>query len=111
MATKKKSRVPSLALGIIALVAMIFLLVNVFGGGGYKKIDTEQGLALLQGSTVEQAEIVDGNQQQVNLVLTQDFEDKGKKVQTRSRSPPGSPRCCSPSCRCCCSWACSGSSS
>ena len=81
MATKKKTRVPSLALGIIALLATIFLLVNVFGGGGYKQIDTEQGLALLKGSTVEQAEIVDGNQQQVNLVLTEEFEDKGKKVQ------------------------------
>lgn len=45
---------------------------------------TPAGLELLAGDTVEQAKIIDGNQQRVDLVLTEDFkdgdEDKGTQV-------------------------------
>ncbi|MCT1558256.1 ATP-dependent zinc metalloprotease FtsH [Helcobacillus massiliensis] len=81
MAKKKKARVPSAAVAIIALAVLAFLLFSIFGSGGYQKIDTQQGLELLNSKKVEQAEIIDGNQQQVNLVLTEEFEDKGTKVQ------------------------------
>lgn len=80
MADKKKSRVGSLWIWSLVLLALAFLAFSVFGRGGFQEIDTEQGMELLQGSTVEQAELIDGNQQKVNLVLTEDFEDKGKKV-------------------------------
>lgn len=80
MAEKKKSPARNLWLWSLATLAIVLLALNFFGRGGFQDIDTEQGLELLKGNTVEQAEIIDGNQQRVNLVLTKDFEDKGKRV-------------------------------
>ncbi|MDO5644136.1 MAG: ATP-dependent zinc metalloprotease FtsH [Dermabacter sp.] len=80
MAEKKKPRIGSLWIWSLALIAIIFLAFSVFGRGSFQEIDTQQGLELLKGGTVEQAEIVDGNQQKVNLVLSEDFKDKGSKV-------------------------------
>ena len=60
-------------------------LFSLFGRDGYQQVDTQQGLELLEGGTVDQAKIIDGNQQRVDLVLTKNFvdgeEDKGKQVQ------------------------------
>ncbi|ANP27412.1 ATP-dependent zinc metalloprotease FtsH [Dermabacter vaginalis] len=80
MAEKKKSPARNLWLWSLATLAIVLLALSIFGRGGFQDIDTEQGLTLLKGDTVEQAEIIDGNQQRVNLVLTKDFEDKGKRV-------------------------------
>lgn len=80
MAEKKKSPARNLWLWSLATLAIVLLALSFFGRGGFQDIDTEQGLELLKGKTVEQAEIIDGNQQRVNLVLTKDFEDKGKRV-------------------------------
>src|SRR5699024_2185961 len=59
-------------------------MFSLFGRDGYQEIDTQQGLELLAGDTVEQAKIIDGNQQRVDLVLTEDFvdgeENKGTEV-------------------------------
>ena len=59
-------------------------MFSLFGRDGYQQIDTQQGLELLAGGTVEQAKIIDGNQQRVDLVLTEPFvdgeEDKGTEV-------------------------------
>ncbi|MDN6328973.1 MAG: ATP-dependent zinc metalloprotease FtsH [Brachybacterium sp.] len=59
-------------------------MFSLFGRDGYQEIDTQQGLELLESGTVEQAKIIDGNQQRVDLVLTEDFvdgeENKGTQV-------------------------------
>ena len=80
MAEKKKSRLGSIWPWSLLIIAVIFIAFGFLGRDGFKEIDTQQGLELLSGTSVEQAEIVGGTQQRVNLVLSEDFEDKGKKV-------------------------------
>ena len=81
---RKRRPFTSLALWIIVAMLLGMAMFSLFGRDGYQQIDTEQGLELLQGDTVEQAKIIDGNQQRVDLVLTKDFQDgdenKGTKV-------------------------------
>ncbi|MFC7373679.1 MULTISPECIES: ATP-dependent zinc metalloprotease FtsH [unclassified Brachybacterium] len=85
-ATKNKKRRPFTGVAIWIIVALLLgmVLFSLFGRDGYQQIDTEQGLELLEGGTVEQAKIIDGNQQRVDLVLTEDFvdgeENKGTQV-------------------------------
>ena len=79
---KKASRGPfGWVLLVLVLITLGFLLT---GGGGFQRIDTAQGLKLLEDGKVDQAQIVDGDQR-VDLVLTEDFEfagkDYGNKVQ------------------------------
>ncbi|PCC39627.1 ATP-dependent metallopeptidase FtsH/Yme1/Tma family protein [Brachybacterium alimentarium] len=84
--SKSKKRRPLTSVAIWILVALLLgmALFSLFGRDGYQEIDTQQGLELLEGGTVEQAKIIDGNQQRVDLVLTEDFvdgdDDKGKQV-------------------------------
>ncbi|GAA1488299.1 ATP-dependent zinc metalloprotease FtsH [Brachybacterium sacelli] len=84
--TKNKKRRPLAGVAIWILVALLLgmALFSLFGRDGYQQIDTEQGLELLAGDTVEQAKIIDGNQQRVELVLSEDFvvgdENKGTQV-------------------------------
>ncbi|MGO2994124.1 ATP-dependent zinc metalloprotease FtsH [Brachybacterium alimentarium] len=84
--TKGRKRRPFTSVAIWILVALLLgmALFSLFGRDGYQEIDTQQGLELLEGGTVEQAKIIDGNQQRVDLVLTEDFvdgdDDKGKQV-------------------------------
>nr|WP_281507800.1 ATP-dependent zinc metalloprotease FtsH [Brachybacterium sp. Marseille-Q7125] len=69
---------------VVVALLLGMLLFSVLGRDGYERIDTEQGLELLAGDTVEQAKIIGGNQQRVDLVLTEEFTDgeekKGKQV-------------------------------
>ncbi len=80
----KKRRPGSIALWVVVALLLGMLLFSVLGRDGYERIDTEQGLELLAGDTVEQAKIIGGNQQRVDLVLTEEFTDgeekKGKQV-------------------------------
>ena len=74
--------------GIAIWIALLLLLglamFALFGRDGFQSIDTEQGMTLLSEGKVEQAKIIDGNQQRVDLVLKSDFKDgdknKGRKV-------------------------------
>ncbi|WP_156914087.1 ATP-dependent zinc metalloprotease FtsH [Brevibacterium album] len=79
---KKASRGPfSWVLLVVLIVAVGFMFMS---GGGFQRIDTEQGLTLLEEGKVEQAKIVDRDQR-VDLVLTEDYEfeekDYGKRIQ------------------------------
>ncbi|ATG52355.1 cell division protein FtsH [Brachybacterium vulturis] len=82
--SKKRRPFSGLALWIIIALLLGMAMFSLFGRDGYEQIDTQQGLELLQGSTVEQAKIIDGNQQRVDLVLSEDFvdgeESKGTQV-------------------------------
>ncbi|GAA2099396.1 MULTISPECIES: ATP-dependent zinc metalloprotease FtsH [Brevibacterium] len=79
---KKASRGPfSWVLLALLIIAVGFMFTS---GGGFQRIDTEQGLQLLEDGKVEQAKIVDRDQR-VDLILTEDYEfekkDYGKRVQ------------------------------
>ena len=62
-------------------------MFSLFGRDGYQQIDTQQGLELLAGDTVEQVKITGGNQQRVDLVLTEDFVDGEENKGTEVRFP------------------------
>jgi cell division protease FtsH len=82
--SRKRRPFTSVALWIVVALLLGMALFSLLGRDGYQEIDTEQGLELLQGDTVEQAKIIGGNQQRVDLVLSEDFtdgdENKGTKV-------------------------------
>jgi cell division protease FtsH len=65
---------------VLIAVLLFMLSFRMLSGPGVQTIDTSDGLALLAGDTVEQAQITDGYQR-VDLTLSQDFEDKGSRVQ------------------------------
>ena len=73
----------------IILVSVGFLLL---GPGGFQRIDTKQGLELLDQGKVEQVKIVD-NDQRVDMVLKEDFSvgdrNLGKRVQFFYVEPRG----------------------
>ena len=76
------------ALWILLAVLILWVGASSFMTAGIQRIDTSDGLDLLDGGTVEQAKIVDGAQR-VDLVLTEDFEDKGSAVQFFYVQPQG----------------------
>ena len=76
------------ALWIILAVLILWVGASSFMTAGIQRIDTSDGFDLLAGGTVEQAKIVDGAQR-VDLVLTEDFEDKGSQVQFFYVEPQG----------------------
>ena len=73
---------------IVLALLLLFTAMQLFGGSGFQKIDTEQGLTLLREGKVEQAKMVD-REQRVDLVLAKDFGDKGKRVQFNYVAPRG----------------------
>ncbi|MCT1999081.1 ATP-dependent zinc metalloprotease FtsH [Brachybacterium muris] len=81
---KKKRPGAGIALWIILALLLGMTLFSLLGRDGFQQIDTEQGLELLKGGTVEQAKIIGGNQQRVDLVLSEPFkdgeDDKGTQV-------------------------------
>ncbi|MPY12130.1 ATP-dependent zinc metalloprotease FtsH [Arthrobacter bussei] len=64
---------------VLAVVALLLVLPSLFGTGA-NRVDTNVGLELLRGETVEQAKIYDG-EQRVDLTLSKPYEDKGENVQ------------------------------
>ena len=82
---RKRRPFTSVALWIVVALLLGMALFSLLGRDGYQQIDTEQGLELLQGDTVEQAKIIGGNQQRVDLVLTEDFTDGEENKGTRVR--------------------------
>jgi cell division protease FtsH len=80
--TKKRPLTSGPAFWIITLVLLLVIGGSLLTqGGGFQRIDTSQGMTLLAGDTVEQARIVGGNEQRVDLTLSEEFEDKGDRVQ------------------------------
>ncbi len=86
MNLKRLARGP--AVWIVLAVLILWLGASSFMAEGVQRIDTSDGLALLAGDTVEQAKVVDGAQR-VDLVLTEEFEDKGLRVQFYYVEPQG----------------------
>ena len=82
---KKRRPFTSIALWIVVALLLGMAMFSLFGRDGYQQIDTEQGLELLQGDTVEQAKIIGGNQQRVDLVLSEEFTDGEENKGTRVR--------------------------
>ncbi|WP_010534253.1 ATP-dependent zinc metalloprotease FtsH [Brachybacterium squillarum] len=82
---RRRRPLASVAIWILVALLLGMALFSLFGRDGFQEVDTEQGLELLEGGTVEQAKIIDGNQQRVDLVLSEDFvdgdENKGTQVQ------------------------------
>lgn len=74
----------------IVVLALLLLLIGtqIFSLGGFQRIDTADGLTLLEEGKVAEAKIVD-REQRVDLVLREDFEDKGTQVQFFYVQPRG----------------------
>lgn len=74
----------------IVVLALLLLLIGtqIFSLGGFQRIDTADGLQLLEDGKVAEAKIVD-REQRVDLVLREDFEDKGTQVQFFYVQPRG----------------------
>jgi cell division protease FtsH len=75
---------------VYIVVAIIAVIVgsSLLTGSGFKEVSVKDGLALLEGNTVESAKIVDG-EQRVDLTLTKADGDKGKLVQFYYVAPRG----------------------
>ena len=88
--------VKKLTRGPIVWIVLAIVIVSIgmlwLSGGGYQRIDTKQGLELLNGKTVEQIKVVDGDQR-VDMVLTEDYKvddrNYGKRVQFFYVEPRG----------------------
>ncbi len=78
MKTKKLFRGP--LIWVIVAVLLFTISFRMLATPSVQRIDTSDGFALLAGGTVEQVLITDGYQR-VDLTLTEDFEDKGSRVQ------------------------------
>lgn len=91
-----KFGVKKLTRGPIVWIVLAIVIVSIgmlwLSGGGYQRIDTKQGLELLNGKTVEQIKVVDGDQR-VDMVLTEDYKvddrNYGKRVQFFYVEPRG----------------------
>ncbi|WP_413452019.1 ATP-dependent zinc metalloprotease FtsH [Georgenia phoenicis] len=86
MNAKKLLRGPVVWVVIVLILA--YLGASMLGGESAEEIDTSDGLELLAGDTVEQAEVTDTTQR-VELVLSEDFEDKGDLVAFYYATPQG----------------------
>jgi cell division protease FtsH len=73
---------------IVLAVAAVIIGSTLLTGSGFKQVTTQEGLELLQGSTVTSAKIVDG-EQRVDLVLSKPDGDKGTQVQFYYVQPRG----------------------
>ncbi|OFT25089.1 cell division protein FtsH [Brevibacterium sp. HMSC08F02] len=89
-AVKKWARGPFVWV-VLALI-IVSIGASLLAGGGFKRIDTNQGLQLLEDKKVEQVKVVDGDQR-VDMVLKDDFKvgdrEYGKRVQFFYVEPRG----------------------
>ncbi|TBN57972.1 ATP-dependent zinc metalloprotease FtsH [Glaciihabitans arcticus] len=72
----------------VAILIVVVGLSLAFGAAGYKEISVKDGLALLEGSTVTSAKMVDG-EQRVDLELSKADGDNGKLVRFYYVTPRG----------------------
>src|SRR5690348_6399598 len=78
---------------VLAGALALWVAFSLISSGGFQKITTQEGLDLLDGSTVKSVKIIDG-EQRVDLELTKPFEDatgadKGEQVQFYYVTPRG----------------------
>ncbi|HWR85251.1 MAG TPA: ATP-dependent zinc metalloprotease FtsH, partial [Rhodoglobus sp.] len=73
---------------VVLAVVAVWIGASLLTGSGFREISTQQGLELLEGSTVESAKIVDG-EQRVDLVLSKADGDNGERVQFYYVAPRG----------------------
>ena len=73
---------------IIIAIAAVWIGSTLLTGSGFREVSTQEGLALLKGSNVESAKIVDG-EQRVDLTLSKADGDNGKQVQFYYVAPRG----------------------
>ncbi|MCM3660246.1 ATP-dependent zinc metalloprotease FtsH [Georgenia satyanarayanai] len=73
---------------VVLVLVLAYLGASMLTGDSPEEIDTSDGLELLAGDTVEQAEVTDTTQR-VELVLSKDFEDKGDLVAFYYATPQG----------------------
>ncbi|MDO8338135.1 MAG: ATP-dependent zinc metalloprotease FtsH [Microcella sp.] len=73
---------------IIAGAIALWIGFGLLSGGGFRTITTQEGLALLEGGTVEKATIIDG-EQRVDLELSEPDGDNGDRVQFQYVAPRG----------------------
>jgi cell division protease FtsH len=79
-----RSPIPYILLGAIAL----WIGFSLITGGGYKQIDTQEGLQLLKDGKVSSATIIDG-EQRVDLTLAKADKEYGTQVQFYYVTPRG----------------------
>jgi cell division protease FtsH len=65
---------------IIVVAALVIVGVQLLTASNFREITTQEGLALLNGDTVNKVKVVDG-EQRVDLTLSDDYEEFGKSVQ------------------------------
>ena len=73
---------------ILLAVVAVWIGSSLLTGTGFREVTTQEGLNLLNGSTVASAKIVDG-EQRVDLTLSTAAGDKGKQVQFYYVAPRG----------------------
>ncbi len=83
---KKLFRGP--AFFIVGGLLLLLLASQIFSGGGFQRVDTEQGLDLLAQGKVSQVKMVDG-EQRVDLTLKKEIPGKGTRVQFYYVAPRG----------------------
>ncbi|MEJ5867537.1 ATP-dependent zinc metalloprotease FtsH [Pseudokineococcus sp. 5B2Z-1] len=80
MNLKRLARGP--ILWVVLALAILLLATQLLGSGGATKISTSEGLALIGGGTVDNAQVVDG-EQRVQLGLSEPYEPEAGGAETR----------------------------
>ncbi len=73
---------------IVAGAIALWIGFGLLSGGGFRTITTQEGLALLDGGTVQKATIIDG-EQRVDLELSEPDGENGTRVQFQYVAPRG----------------------
>ncbi|HXR45057.1 MAG TPA: ATP-dependent zinc metalloprotease FtsH [Pseudolysinimonas sp.] len=73
---------------IILGAIVLWLGISLWTSSGFRQITTQQGLDLLDGSTVSSVKVVDGDQR-VDLTLSKAYKDQGTQVQFYYVAPRG----------------------
>jgi cell division protease FtsH len=77
MDVKKATRGP--LIWVIAAIAVVIIGAQLFAPGQFKAVDTSVALQLIQENKVDEA-VLNNSDQRIELTLTSDYEDKGRKV-------------------------------
>jgi cell division protease FtsH len=77
MNVKKATRGP--IIWVIAAIAVVIIGTQLFTPGQYKDVDTSVAIQLIQENKVDSATLINGDQR-IELTLSSDYEDKGRKV-------------------------------
>jgi cell division protease FtsH len=73
---------------IVLAVVLVWIASSLLTGSGFREVTTQEGLDLLEGTTVSEVKIVDG-EQRVDLTLDEADGDNGTQVQFYYVAPRG----------------------